>query len=296
MDLDRENIERSDFPSSRRGWDPDAVADHLREVANAVARQKREGSTTRQGHSAITAAEQVKAIVSVAEESAERIEEEARREAERLLSEARAASQDLDAARAEKINVVEEAAARVSRRIEELESQLNQVLDEMRDAGRDFVDGLRESATTLRGEIDEVKSGLPELSEAARRSVEAEAAAAGPPDAEPEVVQETVEIAAVAELEPEPEYEEELVPSAEEELAREVQAASEPEPEPEEYEEDVAADSGGDDGESQEGARLVALNMALNGTPREETARYLADNFDLANQDALLDDVYSRVG
>jgi uncharacterized membrane protein YqiK len=44
-----------------------------------------------------------------------------------------------------------------------------------------------------------------------------------------------------------------------------------------------------------EGARLIALNMALNGTPREETDRYLADNFQLADRDALLDDVYSSV-
>jgi DivIVA domain-containing protein len=45
-----------------------------------------------------------------------------------------------------------------------------------------------------------------------------------------------------------------------------------------------------------EGARLIALNMALNGTPREETARYLAENFELDEPDALLDDVYSRAG
>ena len=34
--------------------------------------------------------------------------------------------------------------------------------------------------------------------------------------------------------------------------------------------------------------------MALNGTPREETAAYLSENFDLPDQDALLDEVYSR--
>jgi hypothetical protein len=45
-----------------------------------------------------------------------------------------------------------------------------------------------------------------------------------------------------------------------------------------------------------EGARLIALNMALNGTPREETAKYLAENFELADQEAILDDVYSRAG
>ena len=44
------------------------------------------------------------------------------------------------------------------------------------------------------------------------------------------------------------------------------------------------------------GARLIALNMALSGTPREETAAYLAEHFQLADADALLDDVYARAG
>ena len=74
-----------------------------------------------------------------------------------------------------------------------------------------------------------------------------------------------------------------FVPEAETEF-------TEPEPAPE-----PAAPAGGGGG-SSEGARLVALNMALNGTPREETAAYLAENFDLADQDALLDEVYSRAG
>jgi DivIVA domain-containing protein len=44
------------------------------------------------------------------------------------------------------------------------------------------------------------------------------------------------------------------------------------------------------------GARLIALNMALSGTPREETARYLAERFSLPDANALLDDVYERAG
>jgi hypothetical protein len=44
------------------------------------------------------------------------------------------------------------------------------------------------------------------------------------------------------------------------------------------------------------GARLVALNMALEGSPREATARYLAEQFELADLDALLDDVYASAG
>ena len=48
-------------------------------------------------------------------------------------------------------------------------------------------------------------------------------------------------------------------------------------------------------GEGVEGARLIALNMALNGSPRDETARYLSENFQLDNPEALLDEVYARV-
>ncbi|MCW3011739.1 MAG: DivIVA protein, partial [Solirubrobacterales bacterium] len=44
-----------------------------------------------------------------------------------------------------------------------------------------------------------------------------------------------------------------------------------------------------------EGARLIALNMALNGQSREETSTYLRDNFDLDDRDALLDEVYATV-
>jgi DivIVA domain-containing protein len=68
-----------------------------------------------------------------------------------------------------------------------------------------------------------------------------------------------------------------------------------PRPEPELAPGDLDAqlvDSGGDEA----GARLIALNMALGGTPREETARYLAENFALTNLEALLDDVYTRAG
>jgi DivIVA domain-containing protein len=44
------------------------------------------------------------------------------------------------------------------------------------------------------------------------------------------------------------------------------------------------------------GARLIALNMALSGSSREETARYLSEHFALDAPEALLDDVYARAG
>jgi DivIVA domain-containing protein len=68
--------------------------------------------------------------------------------------------------------------------------------------------------------------------------------------------------------------------------------APEPEPEPEPEPVTETPSRNGDEA----GARLIALNMALSGTPREETARYLAEHYALADPEALLDDVYAQVG
>jgi hypothetical protein len=48
--------------------------------------------------------------------------------------------------------------------------------------------------------------------------------------------------------------------------------------------------------EDEEAARIVALDMALAGTPRDETGRYLAEHYALADPDRLLDDVYTLAG
>jgi hypothetical protein len=45
-----------------------------------------------------------------------------------------------------------------------------------------------------------------------------------------------------------------------------------------------------------EGARVIAVKMALDGSPREATARYLSENFELTDPDALLDEVYAKMG
>jgi DivIVA domain-containing protein len=51
-----------------------------------------------------------------------------------------------------------------------------------------------------------------------------------------------------------------------------------------------------DSAPDEAGARLIALNMALSGTPRDETERYLAEHYDLDDAGALLDEVYERAG
>jgi hypothetical protein len=43
---------------------------------------------------------------------------------------------------------------------------------------------------------------------------------------------------------------------------------------------------------SAQKARMVTLNMALNGAPRDEAERYLSENFGLDDYRALLDEVY----
>jgi hypothetical protein len=66
-----------------------------------------------------------------------------------------------------------------------------------------------------------------------------------------------------------------------------------PQPEPEPVVEESAPSVA--QGEGVEGARVIALNMALNGSSRDETARYLSENFQIADPEALLDEVYARV-
>jgi DivIVA domain-containing protein len=63
-----------------------------------------------------------------------------------------------------------------------------------------------------------------------------------------------------------------------------------PEPPPADAPTGPAPSANGDEA----GARLIALNMALSGAPREETARYLSEHFELTDGGALLDDVYER--
>ena len=43
-------------------------------------------------------------------------------------------------------------------------------------------------------------------------------------------------------------------------------------------------------------ARLVAMKLALDGTSRDEARRQLAGDYEIADLDSLLDEVYSKAG
>jgi hypothetical protein len=218
-----------------------------------------------------------------------------------------------DADAVQRVSQAEEATERMLERTNGVEGEIDRLLSEMRAAAGNLVENLRSSATSLNQELTSIReeyavvrggrlesdaggggaAAVAEPEEAAPEAVED----AGPVDAEPEVVTEVreVEETAAYEAPAEDEYS-----TAEEPAA----AVAEPEPEPEPEEEEAPAEAeapaeparGGRSIRGAEGARLIALNMALNGTPRDETARYLSQNFDLDDQDSLLDEVYARVG
>jgi hypothetical protein len=69
-------------------------------------------------------------------------------------------------------------------------------------------------------------------------------------------------------------------------------AAPDPSAAPAEQEAPAAAPEANGD---LDGARLVALNMALSGEPRAATERYLAEHFRLRDHAKLIDEVYAAV-
>jgi DivIVA domain-containing protein len=258
--LDRQSIEKRDFPIGRRGYEPEAVDEHLARLADQVERLERRAEQRNPATVAQAAGAQVQAIVEAAEQTAAEIEREAEDEAQRIRDEAqgdaRSAREDAVARSREHVANVGEATALMLQRVEAMESELTALMD-----------SLRTGANRLAADLSLLESSMGDLYGTAVGH-----AGAAPP--------------AVA-VEP---------PAAPAPPAREVRR-------------DVATDArrasnGAPAGPAEggqapsgdiEGARLIALNMALDGQPRDEAARYLADNFDLADADALLDDVYASV-
>lgn len=337
VELDRRFITRKDFPAARRGYDPDEVDQHLRELADAVEDIRREAERRPPDTSvAGAAAEQVRTIVEAAERSAGEIEQRAQLEATQTRVAAEADARDAraraDAEAAEHISRVEEATRGMLERADQADAHVAQLLDGLRAAADAMSSDLRNGAEQLGRDLAEIRRGLgslrssrPDPGEIAPAPVpevarepeyrEPEPAYEEPPPEpayeEPEPAYSEPEPEPVPEptyLAPQPEEEslkyqgDELAPTEEvppaperEPFVPEAETAfTEPEPEPEPQ--PAAPAGGGGGGGGSEGARLVALNMALNGTPREETAAYLQENFDLPDQDALLDEVYSRAG
>jgi DivIVA domain-containing protein len=294
VDLDRQTIEKRDFAIGRRGYEPEEVDAHLAQVADAVDALRRQ-SRQRSGESLATAASaHVQAIVQAAETTAAEIEREADVEAQQIRqaaerSAARTRDEAIERSQAA-VEAVTKATQLMLQRVDAMESELGALVESLRTgAGRltadlsllqgsmsDLYDSGRRRGPAFDDDEDDLTAAAPTSAPAAPPPAAAAPAApapavsapAAPPVAEPEPVVEPATPAPAGRL-PDPTPE----PAAE----------LEPTPAP-------AAPSGDIDG-----ARLVALNMALNGQPREETDQYLAENFELADRASLLDEVYAAV-
>ena len=305
MELERRFIERTDFPAARRGYDPVEVDHHLRQVADWVEALKRSTPASDSSSVATAAAEQVRGIVDAAEKSAleirskaEREAEEKRRSADREATETR---QRAGVEAAAHVQRVEEATAKLLERARAIESELDRLVGDLSGSLGTLVATLRDGAGSLSSRLEQMSS---ELSPAGTGTIaHDEPAVAARVDAAPNVVAEEQETTAEAaheaapeeagtgELEPTPAPSEAVEPGPAKEPA--VGARGEA---PVDFERVGRDEPAGGQGEGVEGARLIALNMALNGTPREETARYLNENFDLDDPEAILEEVYARAG
>jgi hypothetical protein len=222
--LDRQFIQRRDFPSARRGWDPGAVSAHLESVADEVQLLRRVAEAPAGDPLAAAASAQVRAIVAAAESGAAELREEASEDAR------------------DHVARIAEAAQALLGRIDAYGRELEEILA-----------GVRAGAARLADEVAEL---------------DAEAAAPEIRGAPPETPSR-VELPDDEPLLAEDEDEDELVPT----------------------------EDGDEPDERETGARMVALDMALGGSSREETARYLAEHFaELDDPRQLLDDVYARAG
>jgi DivIVA domain-containing protein len=265
--LERQSIEKKDFPIGRRGYDPDAVDAHLTALAEEIEELKR-SSRRRTETLATSASEQVRAIVEAAETSAGEIQRQAEEDARDIRAEASGEAQTTREQATEQareyVGRVSESTAVMLQRLDAMESELGALIE-----------SLRTGSNRLNADLQLLEGNLTEVNEAVAPRPRFEREAPGdegePLAAEPDMYSEQgePEVAVV-----EGDYDEEIVVEA-----APVEAAALPE-------------DGTDD---TEGARLIALNMALNGTPREETDRYLAENFRLADRDGLLDEVYASV-
>jgi DivIVA domain-containing protein len=261
--LDRQSIEKKDFPVGRRGYDPEAVDAHLSSLADEIADLKRT-ARRRSDTLASSASDQVRSIVEAAESSAADIQRDAENEAREIRDEANAEAQATREQATEQareyVGAVSESTDTMLKRVDAMENELGSLIESLRTGGNRLTADLKLLETNLT-EVQGVVVPRPQF-----EPEEPEPAPAPEPEPEP----------AVAETD--------VMPEA-------AEAPAEPGADGAGNGE-VAAESGGEDAE---GARLIALNMALNGTPREETARYLNENFSLSDANGLLDEVYASV-
>jgi cell division septum initiation protein DivIVA len=328
--LDRQSIEKKDFPVGQNGYEPAAVDAHLSALANELDEFKH-AARRRSETLASAASEQVRAIVQAAEASAADIQRAAEEEAREIRADADREAHSIrqqasDEAR-ESFGKVSESTVVMLQRLDSMESELNALIESLRTGS----DRLNADMQALEGHVGDVGASLerplpferePEAGPQFEPEQTYEPPTYGGPDDDSaagpvgEHIYEQAYEPPVAAYQPPVEVHEpppeSYEPPPEEGQDSHGQAAeqavdagwggadsgydSAPADQPTaEQSEGVGFESAAPVSDDTEGARLIALNMALNGTPRDETARYLGENFQLPDRDGLLDEVYASV-
>jgi hypothetical protein len=300
VDIDRQAIERRDFPIARRGYEPAAVDAHLRALASEIEQLQREladggGAPT---SLASTAGTQVQSILAAAEATAAELERDARESASQTREEAdRDAASTREQAIAQargQVAFVAQATAALLERVGSMDAEVGVLVDSVR-AGADRLAADLSAVETNMGELYDAAAGQPAVhavsGDVMRPSIPV------PPPSTPHLATLAPPAAASS-----------PAPSSTAAGHAESPAARPPLSPLETTDPDVhvdpeapttaaaagASQEGGENGDL-DGARLIALNMALNGDSREEADRYLAENYQLVDRGKLIDEVFAVI-
>ena len=199
-------------------------------------------------------------------------------------------SESLAAVAAESVRNIVEAAEEKAREIEaEARSEADRILAEAKAQAREQVDRAQGSVAKLIGQADELRERIGAMAQDVVGGEGAKTAETpGPeivPEPTPEPVPEPTPDPVPEPSTPEPEVDPSPV------TVPEPEPPSIPEPSPEPPA-PAAANGSPDEG----AARLVAMKMALDGSSREEVAKRLESQYELADSGELLDSVFARVG
>jgi hypothetical protein len=283
VDLDRQSIERRDFPIGRRGYDPAAVDAHLHALAAEVQELQRELSERGGGTLAATASTQVQGIVRAAEVAAADIERQAQEAARRAREEA---DRDAERTRADAVKraqahgaAVAQAAAALLARVEAMDGEASTL-----------VESLHAGAGRLAQDLAAVERDMGELYDAAGRA--GDPAGAGLVAAKVTPAPTAPSVAPPIPV-PAPEPAPVVRPTVTS-MPAPAPAPSAAEPTPSAPRQPAPTPPTASNGDL-DGARLIALNMALNGEPRADADRFLAENYELEDRQKLLDEVYAAI-
>jgi DivIVA domain-containing protein len=306
VDIDRQAIERRDFPIGRRGYDPAAVDAHLRALAAEFEELGRANAGGGQEPSlASTAATQVQSILDAAETAAADIERQALQSAKQAREEA---EQDAERTRQDAVEraqahvaAVAAATSVLAERVSSMDGEVSALVESLRaGAGRLAAD--LAAVETNMGELYDSASGRAEGAIAKRSSAGAIGASAAAAPADPrsgEGVPTAPPAVASSAFGPPPAPKRSAPKPAAQEPAAQQPAAQEPAAPQPVTPRPAAAPTGGQKPAGAngdlDGARLIALNMALNGESRADADRYLAENFQLADRQKLIDEVYAAI-